>query len=551
MSSSETNNKRSGSVLVGAGIMLSRLAGLLREMVAGRVIGNSGPGDALIAALRIPNLLQNLLGEGVLSASFVPVYSELLDDEEDPREADRVAGAVGALLLAVTGLAVLVLVLAARPITRVLAWGLTGDNFELAVDLTRIVAVGIGFMVMSAWCLGILNSHRHFFLPYVAPVLWNAVQIGALLLAWQRDWSIADAARGLAIGVSIGGLLQLLIQLPTVLRLARGLRFRFDNSHPRVREIRRRFGPAVAGRGAVQLSAYLDLILASFLAAGGLSALFRAQILYTLPVSLFAMSVAAAELPELSRLGGDPTSVARRTNGALRRIAFWMLAASLLLIAAGEPIVELLFEGGEFTSADTSLVWLILAFYAVGLPAIGLSRMLQNASYAMGDTSGPARIAAIRVSIAAVIGLIVMFPLDRAIVGANGVEALGDALGFAGPLEAGVRRDESVVRLGAVGLAIGSAIGAWVELFLLSRLIDRRLPSLPNPARILIPPGVAAAVAFAVTAGMKLLVGDLPSLLAVVLTVGVGGAVYVFVAFRTGVKEADMVLRPARRAIWR
>jgi len=550
MTSPTEKPKKSGSVLVGTGILLSRLAGLLREMVAGRVIGNSGPGDALIAALRIPNLLQNLLGEGVLSASFVPVYSELLD-EDDPKEADRVAGAVGALLLAVTGLAVLVLVLAARPITRLLAWGLTGDNFELAVDLTRIVAVGIGFMVMSAWCLGILNSHRNFFLPYVAPVLWNAVQIGALVLAWQRDWSIADAARGLAIAVSIGGLLQLLIQLPTVLRLARGLRFAFDNSHPRVREIRRRFGPAVVGRGAVQLSAYLDLILASFLAAGGLSALFRAQILYTLPVSLFAMSVAAAELPELSRLASDPTAVVERTAAALRRIAFWMLAASLLLIAAGELIVELLFEGGEFTSADTSLVWLILVFYAIGLPAIGLSRMLQNASYAMSDTSGPARIAAIRVSIAAAVGLLVMFPLDRAIVGVNGIENLGDALGFAGPLDADIRRDESVVRLGAVGLALGSAIGAWVELFLLSRLVDRRLPSLPRPVRVLVPPGVAAAVAFVITAALKLVVGDLPSILAVLITVGVGGATYVFVAFRTGVKEADMVLRPARRAIWR
>ena len=287
------------------------------------------------------------------------------------------------------------------------------------------------------------------------------------------------------------------------------------------------------------------------LAAGGLSALFRAQILYTLPVSLFAMSVAAAELPELSRLTSDPAAVVQRTTAALRRIAFWMLASSLLLIAAGEHIIEFLFEGGEFTSADTSLVWLIVAFYAIGLPAIGLSRMLQSASYAIGDTAGPARIAVVRVSIAAAVGLVVMFPLDRATVSAVGVDNLGDVLGFAGPLDADIRRDESVVRLGAVGLALGSAIGAWLELFLLSRLVDRRLPGLPYPRRILIPPGVAAAVAFAVTAALKLAVGDLPTLLAVLITVGVGGAVYVFVAFRTGVKEADMVLRPARRAIWR
>ncbi len=547
---SSAGKVRSGSALVGAGILLSRLAGLLRETVAGRVIGNGLAGDALVAALRIPNLLQNLLGEGVLSASFVPVYSELLE-EGDEAEASRVAGAIGAMLMAVTAVSVLILVVAARPITRLLAWGLTGESFELAVDFTRIIAVGIGFMVMSAWCLGILNSHRNFFLPYAAPVLWNAVQIVALLVAWQRNWSVADAAQGVAIALSIGGALQLLVQLPTVLRLARGIRLRPDGGNPHVRTIRQRFGPAVLGRGAVQLSAYLDLILASFLAAGGLSALFRAQILYTLPVSLFAMSVAAAELPELSRLRSDPIAIHGRTDAALRRIAFWMLGSSLMLIAAGEPIVRLVFEGGEFTSADTTLVWLILVFYAIGLPAIGLSRMLQNANFALGDTSGPARIAAIRVAIAAAIGLVVMFPLDRAWVGADGIEGLGDALGLVGPLDAETRSDESIVRIGAVGLAVGSAIGAWVELALLSSLTRRRLPALRSPVATLRPAATAAAIAFAVTAAMKLTVGDLPTLVAVIAIVGVGGVVYVVTAFRTGVEEADMILRPARKIMWR
>ena len=288
-----------------------------------------------------------------------------------------------------------------------------------------------------------------------------------------------------------------------------------------------------------------------FLAAGALSALFRAQILYTLPVSIFAMSVAAAELPELSRLSGDPALVANRANAAMRRIAFWMLAASLLLIAAGEPLIALLFQGGEFTSADTSLVWLILVFYAIGLPATGLSRMLQNASYAIGDTSGPARIAALRVSVAALIGLAVMFPLDRAFIGPDGVERLGDALGFAGPLEASLRQNDGVVRLGAVGLAIGSAVGAWLELFLLSRLLDRRLPRLRAPSAVLLPPALAAALAFASTAAVKLVTSGLPSAAATVATIGVGGFLYVVVCFRTGVRESHMVLKPARKVIWR
>ncbi len=547
---------RSGSALAGAGIGLSRLSGLLRETVAGRVLGNTGAADALVAALRIPNLLQNLLGEGVLSASFVPVYSEMLDSEEhDPRTSSRqaahVAGAVGALLMVVTAVAVLILVLAARPLTRLLAWGLTGDTFELAVDLTRVIALGVGFLVMSAWCLGILNSHRRFFLPYVAPVAWNAVQLAVLLVAWQRDWAIDDAARGMAVALTVGAFAQLAVQLRAVSGFLRGLRLRWDHRHPRVRDIRRRFGPAVVGRGALQLSAFGDLILASFLAAGGLAALFRAQMLYMLPVSLFAMSLAAAELPELSRLRGEARHVAERTNAAMRRIAFWMLGSCVVLIAAGEPLVRLLFEGGEFSAADTTLVWLVAAVYALGLPAIGLSRMMQNASYALGDTTGPARIALIRVLIAAAIGLALMFPLDRAFIGADGIEGLGDALGPAGPLDAAERSAKTAVRLGAIGLAAGSAIGAWVELFLLRRLVQVRLPRISGVAAALRPPILAAAVAFAVAAGVKFAVDDLVSPLAALLSVGIGGSVYVFAAHRSGVAEADMLLGPVRRLLWR
>jgi putative peptidoglycan lipid II flippase len=538
-----------GSALVAGGIGLSRLAGLLREMVTSRVLGLSLAADAFAAAARIPNLLQNLLGEGVLSASFVPVYSQLLDDE-DETDANRVAGAVGALLSVVTGLAVLILVIAARPITTVLAPGLSGEVFELAVDFTRIMAVGIGFLVMSAWCLGILNSHRNFLLPYAAPVIWNAAQIVALLFIWWRDWPLDDAARGLAIAVTVGGALQLLVQLPTVRRLARGLRFRIDNHHRAVKEVRRRFAPAVLGRGVVQISAYLDLILATFLAAGALSALFKAQMLYTLPVSLFAMSVAAAELPEMSRLVDDPDALVARTRRSLDRIAFWMLLASFVMIAAGDLVVGVLFQGGKFDATDGVLVWFILGAYALGLPAIGASRLLQNTCYAIGDTRGPARIAAVRVGIAALVGLVVMFPLDRVLVGPDGLIGLGDILAF-GPLDVDVRSVGGPVRLGAVGLAVGSAIGAWVELTLLSGLVHQKIPSLGDPRRSLGGPAMAAAAAFLLTAAVKLVADPLPLLIEAALVGFVALFAYTTICFRTGVRDADLLLRPVRRAIWR
>ena len=250
--------------------------------------------------------------------------------------------------------------------------------------------------------------------------------------------------------------------------------------------------PPSSGAGVVQISAYLDLILATFLAAGALSALFKAQMLYTLPVSLFAMSVAAAELPEMSRLVGDPEALVARTRRSLDRIAFWMLLAAFVMIAAGDLVVGVLFQGGKFDATDGVLVWFILGAYALGLPAIGASRLLQNTCYAVGDTRGPARIAAVRVGVAAVIGLVVMFPLDRVLVGPDGLLGLGDVLAF-GPLDADIRSLGGPVRLGAVGLAVGSAIGAWVELTLLSALVRRTVPGLGDPRRSLLGPATAAA----------------------------------------------------------
>ena len=543
--------RASGPLLVALGIGASRLAGLGRETVASRLLGNTAAGDAFAVAMRIPNMLQNLLGEGVLSASFVPVYSRLLDeadyqggDREDP---GRVAGAVAAALMAIVGLAVALFWTLARPITFVLAPGIAGDErFDLAVSLVRITAVGTGFAVLSAWCLGVLNSHRRFFVSYAAPVMWNAVQVGALVVAWILVFDLDGVARALAWGVAGGGLAQLLVQLPLTLRLARGLRLRWTRGHAGLREIRRRFGPALLGRGVVQVSAFLDQILATLLATGAIAALFRAQILYMLPVSLFAMSVAAAELPEMSRLADDPAALAVRARAAMHRVAFWMLLAAAVYAAAGDLIVELLFEGGVFESADTVLVWFVIAAYALGLPATGVSRVLQNACYARGDTAGPARIAAIRVSVAAAVGVLVMFPLDRIVVGPDGLLGAADALGLAWALPAAERATDDVVRLGAVGLALGSAVAAWTEIALLSRRFG-----FPDAVRSALgAPAAAGAVSFVATAALKLLVDGWPVILSAPLVAAAAVLVYTVIAHRSGVAEANLLLQPLRRALW-
>ncbi len=343
-----------GARSVASGILWSRLSGLLRESLLRSVLGLGPAADAFGAALRIPNVLQNLLGEGSLSASFIPVYSRLLGEGRD-EEAGRVAGAVAGLMAVLSGGLALFGIVFARPLTSLLAPGFDGPRHELTIDLIRVTTAGVGFLVLSAWCLGVLNSHRRFFLPYVAPVLWNGAQVLVLLAALFADWEAEGAARALAWGLVAGGLFQFGIQALAVRTLLPELRPSLDRKDPGVVEVRRRFVPAVLGRGVVQLSGYVDLVLASLLATGAVAALLSAQALYLLPLSLFALSVAAAELPEMSRTG-DTAALAGRASAALRRTAFFTVFSAVAYVAVGEPIVDALFGWGAFDGDDGQAV---------------------------------------------------------------------------------------------------------------------------------------------------------------------------------------------------
>ncbi|MDX2120104.1 MAG: lipid II flippase MurJ, partial [Gemmatimonadota bacterium] len=181
MADSRPHRAPSHAALVAAGIFLSRVFGLIRQRVLGHYLGLGDGSDAFGAAFRIPNLLQNLLGEGVLSASFIPVYARLRAEGRD-EDAERVASAVFGLLALVTSVVVLAGVLAAGPLTDLLVPGWTGAKRDLTVRLVRILFPGAGLLVLSAWCLGVLNSHRRFLLPYAAPVVWNLAIIATLLL---------------------------------------------------------------------------------------------------------------------------------------------------------------------------------------------------------------------------------------------------------------------------------------------------------------------------------------------------------------------------------
>ena len=389
--------------------------GLVRQRVFSHYFGIfSDTADAFNAALRVPNFLQNLFGEGVLSASFIPVYARLLA-EGGQEEAGRVAGAIGAILALTTSVIVLLGVLATPYLMWAIAWGYHGEKRELTNLLVRILFPGAGLLVCSAWCLGILNSHRKFFLSYAAPVVWNAAMI-ATMIAFRRLDQSALAVH-LAWGTLAGSALQFGIQVPTVLRLVRRLRPNLDTESAYVREVIRNFAPVCISRGVVQISAYVDQALATGLGTGPMSGMATAQSLYTLPVSLFGMAVSAAALPAMSSTLGSQAEVAavlrQRLNAGLRQIAFFIVPSAMAFLALGDVIAAMLYVSGRFRLSDAVYVWAIVAGSAIGLLASTTGRLYVSTYYALRDTRTPLRFAIWRVALTIALGYLCAFPLRR------------------------------------------------------------------------------------------------------------------------------------------
>jgi len=525
---------RSGSTLVAAGILSSRIAGLVRDRMLAAWFGTGLHADVLSAGLRMPNLLQNLLGEGTLSASFVPVYSELLGKGR-VEEAGRVAGAVFALLVAIAAAVSLIGIALAPLLVSVFTPGFDGERRELMIAVTRIIFPMAGVLVLSAWALGVLNSHRRFFLPYFAPVLWNAAIIAALVAFGSRV-SLDGLLMAAAWGALAGGLLQFGVQLPVVLRLDRELRITTGRREPAFREAVRNAGPAILGRGVVQLSTYADLFLASLLAIGAPARLRFAQTLYVLPISLFGMSVAAAALPDLSRLRQEGADALRvQTRAALCRVAFHVVPSFVALTVLGDVFVAGLFQTGEFGRPDVLLVWATLAAYSIGLiPSTG-ARVYQSAFFALRDTRSPARIAAARVAISAAAGAALMIQFEPIAIGPLAIPA-------------GAFRDVTVagLPLGPVGLALGAAAGAWAEWALLRRRLVRRIGRCGVEAGPLARMFAAAAAAAAVGHGVRVLLTEAHPLVAAVATAAGFGAAYYTAGWVLGLDEARAVLARLR-----
>lgn len=458
---------------VAAGIFLSRIFGYLRDRAIAHYFGASDIADAFRAALRLPRVIEILLGEGTLSASMIPVYAEFLEQGRE-EEAGRFAGAALGILTVLAAVLALFGVLLAHPLVALLFGKWSPEKQALTTALVRILFPMTGFLVISAWALGILNSHRRFFISYVAPVFWNIAMIsalvgGAMLFALGGKRLVL----ALAWGALAGGFLQLAVQVPFLIPLLHGIRVSLGRRVEGVAEAVRNFWPVVAARGIVSLVGWIDVILAARLASGAVAMLGYAQTIYILPISLFGMSVAASELPELSRMRGEAEEeLARRVSVALYRTGYFVIPSAVAFLLLGDVVVAAIYQTGVFGAADTLVTWAVLAAFSLGLAGTASSRVLSSAFYAVRDTRTPARIAYLRFTIASLAGLALMFPMDHYAVGPR--------------------------HLGAAGLAFGASLGAWIEYVLLRRALRRRIGRHGAGAPVMLRMWLSAVVAVGV-----------------------------------------------------
>lgn len=454
------------ALLVAMGILLTRLFGLVRSRVTATYLGTSDAADVFTAATRIPNFLQNLFGEGVLSASFIPVYARLLA-EGRREESDRVAGSVFGLLAATVALLVAVGVLATPLVVDTVASGFDGEKRELTIRLVRILFPGTGLLVLFAWCLGILNSHGRFFLSYVAPVVWNLAIVGALLWGGVRGVPPDLLVEQVAWAVVLGSVLQVGVLLPSAIGVLGAFRPSLGRASAHVREVVRNFVPAFVARGAVQISAYVDLGYASHLGTGAQAALGYAQAIYLLPVSLFGMSVAAAALPAMSGSTGSPEAIhaalRARLGRDLRQVAYFVVPSAAAFVAVGDLVAGVILQSGAFTRETSIYVWAILAASAPGLLVATVGRLYSSAFYALQDTRTPLRYSLVRIVLSVTLGWLAAFPLPR-VLGIDrgwGVAGLTLASGVAGMVEYGLLRRGLQRRIGAVGLPTRFLLALW------------------------------------------------------------------------------------------
>lgn len=401
---------------VGLLTLASRVLGLLRDMVIAALFHKTIT-DAFFVAFTIPNVLRRLLAEGSLTVAFIPIFTEYRE-RHGLEESRRMFHATWTtMLLLLLGVCV-VGVLASPGLVRLFAWGFADEpaKFDLAVRLTQIMFPYIFFVSLLALCMGVLNTTGHFTAPAVAPVLLNIAMIGATLALWRPLTNLGvHPIYGLAAGVIAGGLVQLLLQYPPLISRGYRPRLRFEPRHPGVTRTLKLMAPAIFGLALYQINVILARLLASFLPDGTVTYLYYAQRLIEFPMGIFAVAVATAAMPRLSRhaTAGELSEVRTVFADSLRLTNFIVIPAMVGLLAIGEPIIAVLFERGRFTPEMTVLTGEALAGFCLGLWAAAGVRLAVPVFYALEDSRTPVKVAGLALLVYIGVGLALMWPLKH------------------------------------------------------------------------------------------------------------------------------------------
>ncbi len=450
---------------IGGLTLLSRISGLGRDMVIGSVFGAGPAADAFFVAFRIPNLLRRLVGEGATDAAFVPVLTRYLPRRS--RAASRTLraffGTGLGLLLVLTGLGIGL----ADPITRLFAPGFTSDKLLLTIDLTRIMFVYLFWVGAAALVMGVLHALRHFTAPAFAPVLFNAAVIVSV---FGLSAHTAEPVLSLAYGVVLGGICQLLWQLPALVRHGVSFRLSWQPRHPALRRMGLLLLPLVFGTGIFQLNHLISTLLASLLADGSVARLWYASRLFEFPVGIFVVALSTAVLPSLATQAQqkDWAGMQDSLGFALRLVNVVTLPAAVGLAVLATPVTTVLFFRGAFSAQDVAVTAATLQALALGLWAVAATRQVTACLYALGDTRTPVwgGVVALIVKIGASLALMgrISLPVEANWL-AQGVATLSGLL--------------SIQQWGVVGLAAATSLAALANLVFQAARLSRRFSAFP------------------------------------------------------------------------
>lgn len=410
MSERKNIAKRAG--MVGFFTLISRIAGLVRDMSVAYAFGTHVAADAFFVAFRIPNLLRRLFAEGALTVSFVPVFTQYLKKsyEEAKKVVDVTFTVQTVALIAISAAGILL----SPWLVKFTAWGFSSDpeKFALTVKLTRVMFPYLLMISLAAWAMGILNSCKHFGSPAASPIFMNlGIILGALVFTRYFD----PPVMGLAVGVLVGGVMQLACHFPFLAEFKFWPSLTWEPKHPAVKRILGMMVPAAYGAAVYQFNVIAGTFLASFLPTGSVSYLWYADRVMEFPLGIFAVSLATVILPTLSEHAAENNIKAlKETFGfALRMIFFITVPAAGGLMILSNDIIRTLFQHGEFGPASTQATASALICFAAGLPFISGVRVTSNAFYSMQDSKTPVRVATMSVAVDFVVSLALMWSLKH------------------------------------------------------------------------------------------------------------------------------------------